>query len=423
MYFPVIPDATPRVSSDENFDKNSNVGVVGKKEVIANSCESHHQVNESLFDGLSNDLDEIIAHSGLVPRHFSALQNIATETGYIIAFRPVDHLATWYIAADYPTKNYHIKGKTSSFGPMAGLIPIDQSLSKLENAPASEWVESNKKVQDCLNDRQAVVGPLTLSAERLRYLLESGVIEIQGYKNDKILYARGPSGKMYEFQAMLDEEGNVVTVSHKGNIIEVLCDPQTGQPFTADYDLMLVGSPMEQYGAEDISPVMDVSWEYYLERTTHYTNRKPSPPLEERWPSEESFYEKVDKDVGNASPRIQRLIGRLNEAMNCKPGRPVVHHGSDASNPGAKPGDNYPVTLFLPHPLDWIKETVLMAINKDALARIIKAGKQAGFYMPVNNSKWEPELRVRRPSFEQAREFLEARLPHLLVKTDKHGMD
>lgn len=396
-----IPEATALVRNPVLAPHNNNINASQKV-----SGDDSSICNEGLFAGLINDMDKIITCSGLVPRHFAALQKVATETGYIIAFRPVEPSATWYIEQCYPTKNYHIKGKSSNFGPMAGLIPVNQSLSKLEKAAASEVEKYQQEVQECLDKKWAFAGPLRLSAERVKCLLESGLIEMQGDKNHKVLYARGPSDRTYQFKARLDDEGNVVTVSHNGKRVDVLYDFISDLPFTSDYDLMLVGPPIEQYGPEDMSPVNE-SWEHFNERTSRNKERKPSPPLQELWPSREVFYRDVDKNMGNVTPRVRRLIEQLNEAMDCDPGREVVHHSDDARNTEAKPGSNYPTTIILPYPLDWVKETILLAEDKDALARIIKAGKEAGFYMPLNDSNWEAEItRVRRPSFEVAHEFL-----------------
>ena len=74
----------------------------------------------------------------------------------------------------------------------------------------------------------------------------------------------------------------------------------------------------------------------------------------------------------------------------------------DATSPAADPGANYPVTLFLPRPLEGISGTMILARNKEELAEIIMVAKSEGFHVPLN-PLWEPEVaRILRPSYLKA---------------------
>ncbi len=386
-----ISQTTPLFSSQIQFYLNgASNKTVNQKETVAASSST------TPVAGLITDLAEITQRSGLVPRHMADLQRVATENQCIFAFRPVDPLSTQLIAEGHPTKNFHIKGKSASWGPMAGFIPVDQHFSKLEGSDPDKLIKFNQKTQECLEKNHAIPGHLTISAERLQYLVSTGLIDVHGSQNNKILYAKGPSGQEYQFNAEFDMNGNVLNVLHQGKHIEVLCDPETGIPYTADYDLLCTAPSMAHYGAQDKLPVLDVAYAQYLERFSQYKHQV-SPPLQK-----EAFYASMDKDKGNITQRENELIKKLNQAMGCKPGREVVHHCQDAANPTTNPDSNYPVTFFLPQPLDWIPETVLMATNEDALACMIKAVKEGGFYIPVNPLWNEKLTSIRHPSFEQA---------------------
>ncbi|STQ90202.1 anthrax toxin-like adenylyl cyclase domain-containing protein [Iodobacter fluviatilis] len=358
------------------------------------------QNNESCvisnLSSLLTNKEEVISLSGLVPRHCIALQKVAIESGCIIAFRPVEPISTQLIDENYPTKNFHIKGKSSTWGPMAGFITVDQLLSKQEGS--DKIGSSNQKVQECLKDGYAVSGHLEISAERLTYLINEGVLQRQG----DTLYATGPSGTKYEFSVCANKDNGMLAITHRDEPVMVLCDPISKMPLTADYDLMLIATPLEQYGSKDIPPISDVSHRVFVKRANLY--KKPlSLELQAQKDSPALFYEKEDKDLGNINQRVRELIPQLNKAMGCLLGREVVHHNMDATSPAADPSSNYPVTLFLPRKLNGISEVMILARNKEELAEIIVLAKSEGFYVPLN-PLWEPEINsILRPNFVEAR--------------------
>ncbi|MEJ2795926.1 anthrax toxin-like adenylyl cyclase domain-containing protein, partial [Iodobacter sp. LRB] len=351
----------------------------------------------SKLSGLTINEKEAIKLSGLVPRHCIALKEFAAQSNCVIAFRPVEPISTQLIAENYPTKNFHIKGKSSTWGPMAGFIAVKQSLSKLENSP-TRIEPSNEKVQECMKDGYAVSGPLEISTERLTYLITEGVLEKQG----DTLYAKGPSGAKYEFSACANKDNGKLTITQHGEPVMVLCDPESKMPLTADYDLMLIATPLEQYGPKDIPENIDIHHGHFLERVSGYKTPLPAQ-LQAQKDSPALFYSKENKELGNVTGRVQELIPQLNEAMGCQPGREVVHHSMDANNPVSDPSSNYPVTLFLPRKFGEIAETMVVARNKEELKEIITLTKDEGFYVPLN-PLWEPEVNsILRPSFVRAR--------------------
>ncbi|AOM40339.1 anthrax toxin-like adenylyl cyclase domain-containing protein [Xenorhabdus hominickii] len=71
---------------------------------------------------------------GIQPNHLVELQKYSSEQQCIIGFRSVENVAGDWIAAGYPTKSFHIKGKSSSWGPQAGFIPVEQKYSKVQGS-------------------------------------------------------------------------------------------------------------------------------------------------------------------------------------------------------------------------------------------------------------------------------------------------
>ncbi len=77
---------------------------------------------------------EAVTVTGVVPDHVDPLLRVARELNAFILIRPVNLQATGLIKANFDTKDLHCKGKSSDWGPQAGFICVDQSLSKKANA-------------------------------------------------------------------------------------------------------------------------------------------------------------------------------------------------------------------------------------------------------------------------------------------------
>lgn len=61
-------------------------------------------------------VEKVKFHTGIVPRHLLALQDVAREYNCIIGIRPVDAIAAQLIDEGYPTKGFLIKGKSANWG-------------------------------------------------------------------------------------------------------------------------------------------------------------------------------------------------------------------------------------------------------------------------------------------------------------------
>jgi hypothetical protein len=212
---------------------------------------------------------QAIKDSGMTADHGEAFSKVAGERDEVILTQKTNPSATDLIDDGAATKNMHIKGKSANSGPAEGYIPTDQSLSpKVTNPTEAELAAHggskegvldyyNKQVQKCIDDGYAV---------------EKEVI-----------------GK-------------------DGTPVKVLADPKTGQPITADYDLLGVGT------------------------------KKPG------------MVQVPDPDLGNITAGGRELKDNLNQAV-VGPERsidnPVVHHGA-ANEAPVNPGVNYPVTAYEP---------------------------------------------------------------------------
>ncbi|QJI39237.1 adenylate cyclase [Pseudomonas sp. ADAK13] len=363
---------------------------------------------------MESAIERVKDQTGIASSHLAPFQRLAAEHNTIIGVRAVEPVATGLIEAGHPTKDFHIKGKSADWGPQAGLICVDQALSKLEkfseNNP-QKIAKANEQTAGCIQDGYAVSVPLTVSSKRLDDLLKLGKIDqLQPETPDGVIRfnAQGPSQQMYAFegkrQSPLD---NDFQITHQGKPVEVLAKPESGKALTADYDLHLIGPHLSDLGPQDKLPVPDVAHSVFKERIDGYKQRSADPSqykapneLREDYESAGRFYQKEDSNIGNATSRIANMIPAINEALVGK-GEWVVHHNTDSGSPAADVAANYPVTFFLPAKLGRFAEISIINDSKE-MAELIRTAKDSGYHMPLN-PLWEKEVvNVRRPAFSEA---------------------
>jgi hypothetical protein len=60
---------------------------------------------------------------------------VANRQGEVIIFRSTGPWAKRWLERGYPSKNFHVKGKSSDWGPQAGLVPYNGLDSKVGYDP------------------------------------------------------------------------------------------------------------------------------------------------------------------------------------------------------------------------------------------------------------------------------------------------
>jgi Anthrax toxin LF subunit len=355
-------------------------------------------------------IETLRPRTGIVPRHLALLQGVAHQYDTIIGIRPVDMNATDLISAGYPTKGFHIKGKSSNWGPQAGLICVEQCYSKLEDN-AGKAGTFTARTYECMADGYAAAVPLTVSAERISQLLQKCVIDSCTFADIRgvvTLLARGPSGEVYEFKGSPVHHAieQHYAITHAGEAIEVLAPGHGAKPFTADYDLLVIGPHLSSLGANDNLPISDVSHRVFRERIERYRALPSHPALLEQYLCETSFYEREDGDIGNASARIRSMIEVINQALTGN-GERVVHHNADSGSPASSSADNYPATFFLPRKIGRFDEVCIIENTQD-FAELVCQSKGSGYHIPLN-PLWEDEVKtVLRPGFSAALAYFSA---------------
>lgn len=69
--------------------------------------------------------------NGMTERDMLATMEVADRLQEVIIFRSTGPWAKRWLNDEYPSKNFHVKGKSSDWGPHAGLVPYDGTYSKV----------------------------------------------------------------------------------------------------------------------------------------------------------------------------------------------------------------------------------------------------------------------------------------------------
>jgi hypothetical protein len=113
-------------------------------------------------------LDPSYAHNqnGMTKADMLASMTAATDLNEVIIFRSTGPWAKRWIERGYPTKNFHVKGKSSDWGPHAGLVPYDGTYSKVgyDAEKAKKGTQANI---DGLHSGFAGRAPLVLTRDQI----------------------------------------------------------------------------------------------------------------------------------------------------------------------------------------------------------------------------------------------------------------
>ncbi len=428
---PTVKGVGPKAKKDTPVSTpiNSRKVAVNKKE-------------ENTDSGMITDLNKIVEHPGQgIPKDMLVkLMKLADIRKSAVAVRHVERIARQLLEDGFPTKSFHIKGKSANWGLQAGTIPIDQNLSKKAGSP--EVDKLSKSVAECLkkqqknsffkknNDTKVSGGNiadngsgfarkthLSISDKRIKELESLGFFEdvIKGVdKNGKeqwtvsVRERNDVDGKLSKQVARKNDNGTWdtyrLTESGEEKPIEVLAHVPTEEgekpmPLTADIDLLFEAIPMKELdlGGYDRVPNPMVSPSLINKNTKNYKNQHTKDLLLKDFLSNEK------PDTGNASKRVEDLIRQGNEVINRK--YPVIHHGTDAFNPFSKESENYPITVFIPENAE-LGFTVAMVFDESQMEDIISKLHSKEFFVP-QNPLWNKNH--RRPSFDNAKKYWEGK--------------
>lgn len=254
-----------------------------------------------------------IKSSNMLPHHVAGFAKVANTRKEVIIVRNVNEYAQPWIKIGCPTKDLHIKGKSASWGPHAGLIPENQQYSKLTNVGDVE--EYNTKVKNLLAEKPPAAKALPLripppEGEPVTVHANLAPPPSEVMKVGEHYYRAAPPGDKLLSDA--------IKPTPDGVPLTVLTDPKSGIPITADYDLLAIGKIPQpnQPGSKIISNAERGTLSRSEARTLSTLQRITETPSR-----------------GRASQR-------------------VVHHGPENRNPDTKVGrlahSDFPMTSYMP---------------------------------------------------------------------------
>lgn len=219
--------------------------------------------------------------NGMTMGDITASAQVATDLDEVIVFRSSGPWCKRWIDWGHPTKNFHVKGKSSDWGPHAGLVPFDGTYSKV-GADAAKAAKGTAANLDGMHSNFAGTTPLVMTRqqiERQRSDPEGGrnaineVRTLQGSRDLLLVATRSGAGatritfracysavtNKYEIKVwpVTRAVQNPFLIAEKpvGEFAEflVMTSREAGannMPLTGDYDLMAVCPTWGQYGSK-----------------------------------------------------------------------------------------------------------------------------------------------------------------------------
>jgi hypothetical protein len=341
----------------------------------------------------ANGIQNSFTHpeNGMTLRDMTACGRVATRLNEVIIFRSTGPWSLRWIERNYPTKNFHVKGKSSDWGPQAGFVPYLGKYSKVggdatKEATGTAYNDDGllhnyaKKTQLCLTLDELGIQRNEISAGRTA-LTEMVKLEQGG---DYILYAERSSDaarfafravwaareghyKIFVFDKILPQRALIYETPKP---LEVMTSSERGannKPMTGDYDLMAVCPTWGNYGSRSVAEISKTGLDFGRSGgveagQTFAANTNLDGALDMRLntglpgqmtsgpkPKPKTFGKQgftagqygqaaaatpgmstEHGDMGNLTPRILRCINELNVAMGQTGALRRVHHNAES---------------------------------------------------------------------------------------------
>lgn len=383
--------------------------------------------------------------TGVPQSHAAAFQKVADDTNTVIMSRAVGMYATGLINENYSSKGFHNKAKSCDWGPAAGFVLDDPRLTK--RGPSGAQAQRNDL--EHAYDDGATTESVYITRDRVDWLKQNakdcGITHIEHRDDGSILMTAGPKGpnpepvlfKLRKADNVPGADGHETwqvlsnsRATSKDNVVEQggpdtffevkgvvdrmvverRADATNPQPpsfrdvTTGDYDLFEVmphvkGTIAFEAGGQPndndkrYRPGADIPAGEPVPVRTKIENfdvrHLPVGDLEEsiRTKVAPASGRAEDEHKGNTTPRIESLIGSLNEAFGKEgyTGGGMVHHSDEAGRPFVAELD-LPVFAVVP---GMEKPFVIKNVDqfRDFNAQLTAAG-----YVPSMNPGWMNQL-------------------------------
>lgn len=291
-----------------------------------------------------------------IPEHDQkTFAEIAEREDVIIGLRPIDEKSKSLIASkQYSSKGLMVKAKSADWGPMSGFIPVKQSFAK---ASARNNLERfNHLAQQALSSGHAVSVDLILEQSRVNELVDkfqamtrpkwdpqTGLFKTRALMGGEV----ADQIDFYLQKVTVDGVSRWQVFEAPGIPMQVIGNPDSRLPMTADYDLFTVMPSIRDLGPQD-KVKQPISWQEWKESVDYTELSKKQKAMYDN----ETLYNRKDgESLGVLSDRIKTLKDIINTGLGREEGYEMVHHGADDANFFSVMGDNFPAAFFLPRRL------------------------------------------------------------------------
>lgn len=293
-----------------------------------------------------------------------AFKRVAMKYNVVLGIRMPNPLGRTLLSEGYPSKNFHMKAKSSQTGPTAGFIaekPIYSKISPSSHHKQSDYIASAAK-------KGATAIDLKISKYRINELISTGNLTEMG--NGRY-YAEYPSGRQ-EF--IINSDGQVF--DDKSNPVRVMTNPpESGsdyadsRPITADYDLFSIIPNLNQ--SVNVRPLTSSPKALRGNFKQDFLKPKALPGQDE------------DANMGNLHFFGMTIVQALNReiANEGYKGGKLVWHNDETGNPFSPGFDIADKPIFI-HPAGYVIQINSKAELLDFYAQLRKE-KYAPEYSPV----------------------------------------
>ena len=216
--------------------------------------------------------------NGMTLKDMQACVTTARQLDEVIIFRSTGPWSMRWIERNYPTKNFHVKGKSSDWGPQAGFVPYKAEYSKVGHVEKTlaKYTGFN---DEGIHESYASTTQLTLSEEELRVQLTqisdgrtalTSMMQVPNTRDYFLTAMRSGDNKKFSFLASWFEGKFRISVyenrtpANAGAVnyelgaefkpvpLQVMTSSEVGaanKPLTGDYDLMSICPRWKNYGS------------------------------------------------------------------------------------------------------------------------------------------------------------------------------
>jgi insecticidal toxin complex protein TccC len=167
--------------------------------------------------------------------YIEAFKRVSSKYKVVLGIRAPNSLGETLLREGYPSKNFHMKAKSSPTGPTAGFIAEKPIYSKV---PTTSYSKQSNYLASAIKKGAKAIN-LKISRSRIKELINTGNLTSHGGDKYSAVY---PSGRQH---FIIKDDGQVL--DDKLNPVRVMSNPKESgieytnpRPITADYDLFSI---------------------------------------------------------------------------------------------------------------------------------------------------------------------------------------